>query len=1762
MLAVESITGVSDAVIDNDARTVAFRVQNDVDEFSLSSIVFKDGDALVYEAYADEELTQKYEGTAIPLVEGDNVFWVKGWFALAADKYAVYKFTITRTRSEQSVKSIALDAETWKSEYALNEILPQSYIIVTYADDSTEKVLLTTDMLTGFDTSAPGIKEITVTYKGCTVTASITVSEIADGQGSVSLGAWQSVYFVGEELYLDGAYLLYENGETVAKIAITPDMVTGFDTSEAGNGKVNVVYAGKTVEAEIRVYALADLEYDGVQRSTLDVDRFEANVSKIFEIFGINIYNWSAHDRDMLVDIFEYIGLTDDDVESVVGIITADDATLLDDILSAIDGQKGFADLLTENNVVTVTETLRVIKDKISAKQFVKIVSVFVRILFGSIDTVMENGLNINRDFDVVFRDGLNGFGTNRTKISAQEMLEFVNGSDEHVTAVFEEFISQNAADNYSQSGDIEKILAMDETAYIAGALLDSISAACNYDAQKIYDMVALAKKVVEAVTEGDLEKLLGGTADGLSYKAMVAEINELGNLLKTLNATFAEDPLLVRYGANVLDSIFNIWSDTMIIAFDGNTILNAAFALEKVAIECLTKVDATFVAGLYLDYDDYAKEQDSVLKEQKFGYFLAKIAAFVYPVYQKLELKEKAAIDDATEMLNLIGINVNVRGIADLIEKAAAKDADDYQASELSEIADEFRKVIGGENVDTEDRLTVIPYGTVLVQAGASKEELAQAIAESAQVVFYDASLGVSLGLDDLSAYTINFDAAEEGFFTAEIIVEGAKDTVECYAYDSTTPTKFVLYRERRELEGYAFVKGQSVEVGEINAKLSFRHKETGRIISVIAASDGWTSGVDTSEAGYYMATRGYHSPIFGDVELPVPVIVVDIYNIAPDMVNDVSFTYCDILPQNSELLISADVNFAYIYYQAGLEVIVSELDNSTLGKTTFTATLGQNEFGIEYSEQLEVTVVTKEEAMTVTDSYVSVVYDEDVYSVGTTADQIYASYSISYKYYPAGNGCQSYVSELNEAYLAEQGLRIIVKDFDTSAASSISQPLTGKILLVSATDENTVFAEKEFGYYVYDPEAQPPVVKGSEEKRIWNIYLSGKTYTESEVATLGAFLGRSYEIVTEYDMDMPMILSDGNVAWLSEFAGSDMTGRGNVVLTKTGDYGQWKEYSVDFNIDYLHITLDNIRVIPDAYKDLPTAISVDYAKSTVLQSEQLTVENVLGKVTFGYGYLSRTFFGEEEKDNLSVSCDTSCTGYVKYTVSYALNGVTLKATNNVNVISLEDALDNNVFDVGYISYLFGSDNATEDALLGELSLGYRLDMGYDEFSITKLDLTMKTANEYWESNGINVWFAVRNADGEYGAFDGTVGTLRSCTLLVCSEYYGHYAEVVLFDLLYAVVDESVQNAVTIDTVYFDRNVVLEEEKNSGEWKDLVKIDYSVGDESFYDVVLGEFLNDHGDFTAELVYDYDKNCYQAVVTGPYTYYRYDNVTVIPDNEANKLTAVFVSDCLTYIASDAEPVAGVHYKLTAEYGYGYKNVEITDNSGVIVRLVDENSYYRWYEISYGEFSDTVRYELIEDLQVEIDIEAMQYDRNCSVDEVALFGNIIVIINNERAGSVFAYDTSIAEVNLDLGQYGLTLSLKDFDPALSHYEQREVTVVVGDFESQVMAFERGKTIVNSILLESACYFEHEGPELAEYTAEVYISYIAKDGHIHIEERQYFYRNDINEINDRFAQFNCVFEQSELDSSLPAEGQTVYLQCGPCVSDGVVLEMIVI
>lgn len=223
-LPIQGIDGVSDAVIDNEARTVSFRVQNSIDAFPLSSIRFSEGATIVYEVYTDAELTAKAEGQTLPLAEGDNVFWLKGWYDGAPELYAVYKFTITRTRSEVTVVSLSVSPEAWKTEYLLNEAFVPCDMTATMSDGTTRTVTVTADMLTGFDTSTEGEKTVTVTYGGKTVQMTINVSAPSvEPSDELEIGDWQSVYFVGDEPYLDGAYLVYDG----SVIAITEDMLTG-----------------------------------------------------------------------------------------------------------------------------------------------------------------------------------------------------------------------------------------------------------------------------------------------------------------------------------------------------------------------------------------------------------------------------------------------------------------------------------------------------------------------------------------------------------------------------------------------------------------------------------------------------------------------------------------------------------------------------------------------------------------------------------------------------------------------------------------------------------------------------------------------------------------------------------------------------------------------------------------------------------------------------------------------------------------------------------------------------------------------------------------------------------------------------------------------------------------------------------------------------------------------------------------------------------------------------------------------------------------------------------------------------------------------------------------------------------------------------------------------------------------------------------------------------------------------------------------------
>ena len=129
---------------------------------------------------SDETITLQVEENAIPVIvapEKNNALFT-GW-----DK-EVNKATANTTYKAvyKPVKKIQI-AKMPQTKYQIDDTmnLEGGVIEVVFTDGSTQKASLTTDMISGFDTSKTGTKKVTITYGGTSITYPITVvKEIKD----------------------------------------------------------------------------------------------------------------------------------------------------------------------------------------------------------------------------------------------------------------------------------------------------------------------------------------------------------------------------------------------------------------------------------------------------------------------------------------------------------------------------------------------------------------------------------------------------------------------------------------------------------------------------------------------------------------------------------------------------------------------------------------------------------------------------------------------------------------------------------------------------------------------------------------------------------------------------------------------------------------------------------------------------------------------------------------------------------------------------------------------------------------------------------------------------------------------------------------------------------------------------------------------------------------------------------------------------------------------------------------------------------------------------------------------------------------------------------------------------------------------------------------------------------------------------------------------------------------------------------------------
>ena len=153
--------------------------------------------------------------------------------------------------------SIAIQGKP-QTEYNLNDNLQQGLsILITRASGEPEAMAVTSNMITGFDTTTVGQKTATITYTENGITKTTTLNyEVKDKVKSISVGtAPKGDQKYNEPLDLAGATINVVKGSGTTTIPVTADMIKPgtYDPTTLGPQQVTIVYDNQEVDVNVTV---------------------------------------------------------------------------------------------------------------------------------------------------------------------------------------------------------------------------------------------------------------------------------------------------------------------------------------------------------------------------------------------------------------------------------------------------------------------------------------------------------------------------------------------------------------------------------------------------------------------------------------------------------------------------------------------------------------------------------------------------------------------------------------------------------------------------------------------------------------------------------------------------------------------------------------------------------------------------------------------------------------------------------------------------------------------------------------------------------------------------------------------------------------------------------------------------------------------------------------------------------------------------------------------------------------------------------------------------------------------------------------------------------------------------------------------------------------------------------------------------------------------------------------------------------------------
>lgn len=640
-----------------------------------------------------------------------------------------FSIDVSYTVKDSKVVSIKIPSD-YQRTYLRNQGFI-SFTAVAMLDNNDSKEFIVEEwMLTGFDTTTPGVKIVSLKYEGISVSFEI---EVLDGAPLVELYEVSFIYDLNSTGNTIRFKLTYDV-DKVEYVEVSLDDIEGFDTSTTGWKEATISYLGTDIKLN---YLVTSEEYgDYILPSPSSPDEAIAReVSDLlFGMYKQFILGYSSEDYDFtdeqeqfakkLLDVMSKAGISSDElskikpyIESFNDILYANYDSNNTSIYGLLSNEKildAAIELLYQISTIIETEKLAIVLTEIK-----------IHLNLDSEEfLIMDNNFNILNMSTSQFIDYIRMSGLDEV---ANDMEAALNGTD-------------------SQPFDFDTACRLIDYCKVLVYALKNIGAIDLVAAISIYDTVG-------GISSGDFPDMVG----------FASSLNAIGSVISKLYA-LTGDSKAIELVASILLKTIRI--DSVNKYFEVESIFEISSQLAKHgdivgrALQELDENDAFVIYDLIVNQSYSFTEVVRLM--QKLDYIIDMIAT---------DKKMQAAIislASAFDQINKISLRDTMFASLPKIKEMDADNLTDADMNVISEILGFF-----------DHHLSVYNLTDIYVLQGTSQDDFYEILRNIGVAVYYDET---PIVID--STNSSGFDSSTEGLKKLKIVQNNEIEYIPYYVY------------------------------------------------------------------------------------------------------------------------------------------------------------------------------------------------------------------------------------------------------------------------------------------------------------------------------------------------------------------------------------------------------------------------------------------------------------------------------------------------------------------------------------------------------------------------------------------------------------------------------------------------------------------------------------------------------------------------------------------------------------------------------------------------------------------------------------------------------------------------------------------------------------------------------------------------------------------------------------------------------------------